>query len=440
MLDQALFVNNTSCGIIAQNLKSVGKIFARLKGTYERLKNDPDLGYLIKDIEDVAYNKNELVFSNGSSFYVDVSFRWDTLQFLHVSEFGKICAKYPDKAEEIVTWALEAVAIGNYVFIESTAEWATGYFYDYYETAKRLQDEQKKLNEQEFKLFFFAWWENKEYVINDPYITLTVENINYFKTLQDEYGIMLTHEQKCWYQIKKDKLKDKIYREYPSYPDEAFVLATEWAYYGKWITQVYKERRITKVPYDPAFPVHVSWDIWGAGWGDDCVLWFFQIVWLQIRFIDYWSGTGYSMLEVIAEVINRKEYYWWYHILPHDGSHHEQTTGTKRADALRKVWCKVIELAIHSISSRIDTTRDLFKFMFFDKEKTNEGFKKLSWYRRKYDKVNGWLRDTPEHDENSHTADSFWYGMMAKTLWFLSQRQSLQDAPRAVEANLNDMF
>lgn len=41
-------------------------------------------------------------FANTKSqIYVDVSFRGSTLQGLHVSEYGKICAFYPRKAEEI---------------------------------------------------------------------------------------------------------------------------------------------------------------------------------------------------------------------------------------------------------------------------------------------------------------------------------------------------
>lgn len=49
---------------------------------------------------------------------------------LHISEYGKICNKYPDKAREIQTGALNTVAPESEVFIESTAEGNSGYFYD----------------------------------------------------------------------------------------------------------------------------------------------------------------------------------------------------------------------------------------------------------------------------------------------------------------------
>lgn len=64
----------------------------------------------------------ELVFSKGGSLYISTSFRGGTLRYLHVSEFGKICAKYPEKAREIVTGAFEAVSSDCFTTIESTAE------------------------------------------------------------------------------------------------------------------------------------------------------------------------------------------------------------------------------------------------------------------------------------------------------------------------------
>ena len=71
----------------------------------------------------------ELQLSNGVTLHVGTSMRSSTLQLLHISEFGKICAKFPNKARQIVTGSLNALAPGQYVFIESTAEGREGYFY-----------------------------------------------------------------------------------------------------------------------------------------------------------------------------------------------------------------------------------------------------------------------------------------------------------------------
>ena len=71
-----------------------------------------------------------LTFGNNSSVRVSTSMRSGTLQYLHVSEFGKICAQAPEKAREIVTGALNTVEAGQFVVIESTAEGQEGAFYE----------------------------------------------------------------------------------------------------------------------------------------------------------------------------------------------------------------------------------------------------------------------------------------------------------------------
>ena len=66
-----------------------------------------------------------------SSYRVSTGFRSGTYQRLLVSEFGKICAKSPDVAKEIVTGSLNTVTTDQIIAIESTAEGREGYFYDF---------------------------------------------------------------------------------------------------------------------------------------------------------------------------------------------------------------------------------------------------------------------------------------------------------------------
>ncbi|MBY2923070.1 hypothetical protein HF265_31050 [Rhizobium leguminosarum] len=54
----------------------------------------------------VRANQTELLLGNNSSIRVGTSLRSGTLQYLHISEYGKLCAKYPDKAREVRTGAL----------------------------------------------------------------------------------------------------------------------------------------------------------------------------------------------------------------------------------------------------------------------------------------------------------------------------------------------
>ncbi len=118
-LDHALFNSNQNVGIIAQDLPTVFNIFKdKIKFAYDNLPDEIRSRFPRK-----TCNKSEMEFAhNGSSIRVATSFRSGTMQRLLVSEFGKICAKYPDKAREIVTGAFEAVGLGGKITLESTAE------------------------------------------------------------------------------------------------------------------------------------------------------------------------------------------------------------------------------------------------------------------------------------------------------------------------------
>jgi len=104
--------------------------------------------------------------SNQCTISVDTSFRWWTLQHLHISEYGKICNKYPEKAREIQTWALNTLAPDSECDIESTAEWASGNFYDMSMKAMELEEQWKELTNMDYKFHFFAWWLDDTYTLN----------------------------------------------------------------------------------------------------------------------------------------------------------------------------------------------------------------------------------------------------------------------------------
>ena len=133
-LDSCLFRKNFSAGCIAHNDKDSKDIYRnKIRFAYEAITPKvisllAHIGYALpapRNDKDNGY-----VFSNGSSIGVSTGYRGGTLQSLHVSEFGKICKKYPDKAQEIVTGAFNAVGKNGSITIESTAEGKQGYFYE----------------------------------------------------------------------------------------------------------------------------------------------------------------------------------------------------------------------------------------------------------------------------------------------------------------------
>jgi hypothetical protein len=214
-LDNCLFNSYYDAGIIAHTVDDAEKIFTnKVKFAYDSLP------LLIKKYKTPTNDRaGELRFPNGSSINVSSGYRGGTLMKLHVSEFGKICVKYPEKAREIVTGAFNAVPLDGDLTIESTAEGMSGAFYELCEKAQNNSD---TLTPLDFKFHFFAWFESKEYRLNPEGVTIPVEFKAYFASLKENHDIELDNWQKAWYVKKSIEQDDDMKQEYPSYPEEAF--------------------------------------------------------------------------------------------------------------------------------------------------------------------------------------------------------------------------
>jgi hypothetical protein len=125
MLDQCVFNSNVRAGTIAHRLDDAKTLFRdKVQYPYDNLPEA--IRNLRPKMSDSA---EELLLSNNSSIRVGTSLRSGTLQYLHISEYGKLCAQYSDKAREVRTGALNTVQAGQTVFIESTAEGKEGHFF-----------------------------------------------------------------------------------------------------------------------------------------------------------------------------------------------------------------------------------------------------------------------------------------------------------------------
>ena len=197
-LDQCLFVPNFTAAIIFHNLLDAEKAFrGKIKFAYDRLPDEVKAQIPVK-----KETGTEMVFENGSSIGVGVSARSGTVQWLHVSEFGKICAHFPEKAREVVTGSFNAMPADSMTFIESTAEGQEGYFYDYSMDALKRQQEGLKTPKGQWKMHFFPWWGKGAYSNDDPLVTIDAESEKYFADLERDRGVRLTDSQKRWYVSK----------------------------------------------------------------------------------------------------------------------------------------------------------------------------------------------------------------------------------------------
>lgn len=400
-LDDVLFNSNFSAGIIAHNLEDANAFFTdKVKFAYDNLPE------VIRNARPAQTDRaGELRFNNGSSIRVRTSFRSGTLQRLHVSEFGKICAKSPDKAKEIVTGAFNAVPPDGEITIESTAEGKVGYLYDYSEMARSGSRLGKALTNLDFKFHFFAWWESPEYITDPANYVLPQRLSAYFEMLQKEHGVELSDAQKTWYAKTELLMGEDMMKEYPSFPDEAFAQSIDGAYYGQQMTTAEEQGRVGKVPWEPMLKVHVAFDL---GMSDSMTMWFFQLEpGGARRYIDYYENSGEGLLHYVNKM-KEKPYIYGKIILPHDAKVRELGTGISRAEKLIELGLRDQEIIPNmSLAEGIDATRSMIPRCWFDEAKCKDGIEALKQYRKDWDDKAGVWKNKPLHDWTSHAADSF---------------------------------
>ena len=222
ILDHALFNDNRQCGVIAQGLPEATAIFSsKILYPYERLPSWLKTGKRAFK----SKTSTAIYFVNDSYVRIAVSFRSGTLQVLHVSEYGKICAMYPLRADEVQSGSLNAVHEGSLLFIESTAEGASGNFFDMAIIAMELLAAGVPYSQLDFKFHFFPWFDDPKYAAPVPYggLRLTKAQDKYFKSVELAVKVTLSDEQKNWYIGKERSQKGKMKQEYPSTPMEAFL-------------------------------------------------------------------------------------------------------------------------------------------------------------------------------------------------------------------------
>lgn len=404
-LDQSLFSPNFTMGLIAQTEDDVTDLFkTKILNPYDQLPSA-----LRDSIGVKRRNTTEIEFGNGSVVKAGQSMRGSALQFLHVSEFGKICAKAPERAREIVTGAFETLAVGQMLFVESTAEGQDGYFHDYSMEALKAQQEGAPLSKLDFRLHFFPWWRKKTNVLDPAGVIIEPQHTKYFDDLKYKRDIELSPEQKAWYVKKLGTLKSDMTREHPSYPEEAFEQSIIGAIYGDEMAWLRKHSRITSVPHDPSYPVNSFWDL---GTGDSTSIWLHQSIGLDDRFIHYYENAGQGMKHYynwLSDMKQEHDFTWGKHYLPHDADNDLQGEVIEtRVSILERLGLRGIETVdrIADLVVGVDLTRTALRSAAFDKENCIQGIKCLDNYQRKWSEKLGRWEDRPLHNWASNGADA----------------------------------
>jgi len=427
-LDDCLFRDNFAAGCICHKLDDATDIFRnKISFAYQNIESAwrsifKMLGIRIpKPVSDKS-GSGAYVFDNGSSIKVSTSYRGGTLQRLHVSEFGKICRQYPHKAQEIVTGAFEAVGLGNQITLESTAEGREGYFFDYCEAARHLQELGRDPTEMDFQFHFFPWWQEPAYTLDPAGVVVPPRLLEYFEELEHKHGIPTSAGQQAWYAKKAEVLQDDMQREYPSIPEEAFAQSVEGAYYASQMRFLRKHKRITaEVQVNPSLPVYTGWDL---GMNDTMAIWFAQIVGREVHLVDYLEGEGEG-IEYYADMLNKKGYRYGGHFGPHDLAVRELGTGKSRADVARGFGIKFeIVPRISNHAEGVQAVRNFLPSCWIAEEECHDGILCIDNFRKEWDDKRGVYKDTPRHDWASHGAKAL-ETLARASLFEVHQRGSL---------------
>lgn len=409
MLDTALFSSNERAKIIAQDLNLAEGIFRdTFKFAYDHLV--PPFKIAVPTIGEPS--KSKIEFKNNSIIEVTTSSRGSSPTLLHISEFGKIAAKDPGKAKEIMTGTITSAPEDALIFVESTAEGQEGEFFDIVNTARKLQESGNKLWKLDFKFFFFAWWEEPAYVAPENTAIISDKDAEEFETLEQAIGRKLTIEQKNWYIKYRDVTYsgdvEKMWQEFPSTPEDAFRVSMEGAYFKEQFLRARKEDRIGKAPHNPSYPVSTFWDI---GQNDLTSIWLIQACRTHYNIIGYIEAAG-EPYEYFVNKIDALGYTQGYCYLPHDANQRRQgarenLTPEEMVASVAPHWRIYMVDRTPDKITNIQQARNVFQMCTFDERGCKEGIKRLEAYRKEFNPRTGTYRDVPRHDINSNAADAF---------------------------------
>jgi hypothetical protein len=402
MLDACLFTSGIRAGTIAHTLPDAQVIFRdKIRFPYDNL---PDgFKHSLPARND---NACELLLGNNSSIRVGVSLRSGTLQWLHISEYGKICAQFPHKAREVRSGALNTVDKHGHVFIESTAEGQDGHFFELCRDARTRRNTGARLSAMDFKFHFAPWHHDAAYALPAGTVEIPASYRDYFARL-DGLGIALTAEQQAWYVKKAEQQQGDMKREFPSTPDEAFEAAIEGAYYADPLARMEMDGRLTALAIDRTVPVMTTWDL---GLNDATSIWFVQVIGREIRFVDYYENSGFGLEHYVAELKRRREHHGYgfgAHYFPHDVNNGEISNGKSRFDTLTSLGVTPVAVPrVQNINDGINAVRRMLATSLIDPVRCDRGLKCLRNYRKEWDEDRATFRDRPFHNWASHGADA----------------------------------
>jgi len=205
--------------------------------------------------------------------------------------------------------------------------------------------------------------------------------------------IQIMSKQDMWqtHKIKSPNLADALMMS-----ENIGRQSVDGSYFGVQIEQARITKRIVSVPYDPAMPVHVFWEI---GQSDHVAIWFYQERGSDRRLIDYYDAIGESITH-FAAMIKDTKYLIGVHYVPYDDAREDQKIGKRVIDSMEAVGIRPI-IRVNRAKSQEDLLAWIFNARTFiqtcsiDEEKCATGIIALDNFRKEWDDNRKAFKKTP---------------------------------------------
>jgi phage terminase large subunit len=236
----------------------------------------------------------------------------------------------------------------------------------------------------------------------------------------DSEVVFMSYRDNPWFssvlQAEMETMKESDYETYLWVWEGQCRRQLEGAVYGKELAQIELDGRLTKVPYDPRFPVDVFCDL---GRADMTSLWFRQFVGLEFHYIKYYEDNLHSW-DHYLQYLQLQGYTYGTIWLPHDAKAKVLSSKMSIQEQTIAKGFKVRLVPKLSVADGINAARTVLPLCYFDQEACAAGLICLRRYH--YEKVESAvqipgrpiaLSERPVHDEFSHGADSFRYAAVS---------------------------
>ena len=238
----------------------------------------------------------------------------------------------------------------------------------------------------------------------------------------------------------------------------------EGAVYGKWINAMQNAGRMIEGIYDPSLPVYTAWDL---GYSDDTAIWWFQIVGLEVRLIDYYENNREDIKHYIEQLFgreivveqygnhgkvvkwkhggtipgaeHRQKYKYAKHFVPHDAANKLlQAGGRSIIQQGHEFGVLMHVVAASSQQNQIQAARTTLDKCWADPVRCKDGLRALRKYAFVYDEDRAKWSDKPDHNGYSHGADAF---EIIAQVWKSDIMAEEKKKPRFLEdMTVNELF